>query len=102
MEFRLDRAREILERTPSALRALLQDLPGEWTSPNEGTGTWSPHEVVAHLIHGERTDWIPRARIILAGDANAAFTPFEREGGFAEARKQPINALLDTFASLRA
>src|SRR5688500_17648700 len=102
MEFQLDRAREILERTPSTLRSLLHHLPAEWTSPNEGDGTWSPHEVVAHLLHGERTDWIPRARIILAGDANAAFTPFEREGGFAEARIRPIDALLETFASLRA
>lgn len=102
MEFRLDRAREILERTPPTLKALLQDLPAEWTSPNEGAGTWSPHEVVAHLIHGERADWIPRARIILAGDERAAFTPFEREGGFAEARRQPINSLLQTFARLRS
>lgn len=102
MEFRLDRAREVLERTPPALRALLQDLPAEWTSPNEGPGTWSPHEVVAHLIHGEKADWIPRARIILAGDESATFTPFEREAGFAEARRQPINSLLQTFARLRA
>ena len=102
MEFRLDRAREILERTPPTLKALLQDLPAEWTSPNEGAGTWSPHEVVAHLIHGERADWIPRARIILAGDERATFTPFEREGGFAEARRQPLNSLLQTFARLRS
>jgi uncharacterized damage-inducible protein DinB len=84
------------------MRALLQDLPAEWTSANEGAGTWSPHEVVAHLIHGEKADWIPRARIILAGDDTATFTPFEREGGFAEARRQPINSLLQTFARLRA
>ena len=102
MEFRLDRAREILERTPATLKAMLQDLPAEWTSPNEGAGTWSPHEVVAHLIHGERADWIPRARIILAGDERATFTPFEREGGFAEARRQPLNSLLQTFARLRS
>lgn len=102
MEFRLDRARQILERTPEALRGLLHDLPAEWTAPNEGPGTWSPHEVVAHLIHGERTDWIPRARIILAGDESAAFAPFEREGGFAEARRQPLNSLLQTFARLRS
>jgi hypothetical protein len=102
MEFRLDRALEILERTPPTLRALLQDLPPEWTSPNEGEGTWSPHEVVAHLIHGERADWIPRARIILAGDEAATFTPFEREVGFVEARRQPLNSLLQTFARLRS
>ena len=102
MEFRLDRAREILERTPPTLRSLLQDLPQDWTSPNEGEGTWSPHEVLAHLIHGERADWIPRARIILAGDESATFTPFDREAGFAEARRQPLNSLLQTFARLRS
>jgi hypothetical protein len=102
MEFRLERAKEILERTPPTLKAMLQDLPAEWTSPNEGAGTWSPQEVVAHLIHGEKADWIPRARIILAGDESATFTPFEREAGFAEARRQPINSLLQTFARLRA
>lgn len=102
MEFRLERAREILERTPEILRALLHDLPADWTAPNEGAGTWSPHEVVAHLIQGERTDWIPRARIILAGDEKATFAPFEREGGFTEARRQPLNSLLQTFARLRA
>lgn len=102
MEFRLDRAREILERTPLTLKAMLQDLPAEWTSPNEGPGTWSAHEVIAHLIHGEKADWIPRARIILAGDERATFAPFEREAGFAEARRQPLNSLLQTFARLRS
>lgn len=91
----------MLQRTPAALRALLGDLSPDWTTPNEGPGTWSAHDVVAHLIQGERTDWIPRARIILSGDERATFAPFEREGGFAEARRLPTNALLDTFASLR-
>ena len=91
----------MLERTPAVLRAQLQGLSAEWTVSNEGPGTWSPHEVVAHLIHGEHADWVPRARIILAGDETATFTPFDREGGFDEARRTPLNTLLDNFASLR-
>ena len=92
----------MLERTPGVLRAQLQKVSAEWTAASEGPGTWSPHEVVAHLIHGEHEDWIPRARIILAGDESATFIPFDREGGFDEARRTPLNTLLETFASLRA
>jgi hypothetical protein len=102
MEFDLDRGREILERTPSAIIGLLRGLPPEWTHINEGPGTWSPHQVVAHLINGERTDWIPRAKLILAGDPSATFVPFEREGFFDEARTRPLEDLLDLFATLRA
>ena len=91
----------MLERTPSTLRALLKDVSTDWSAANEGPDTWSPHDVVAHLIHGEHTDWIPRARIILAGDENATFAPFDREGGFDAARRKPLNELLDEFAVLR-
>ena len=65
MEIRLDHAIDILSRTPAVLRALLHGLPDEWTMSNEGEQTWSPFDVLGHLIHGEQTDWIPRARIIL-------------------------------------
>lgn len=102
MEFNLAEGRLILERTPRALQALLRGLPDGWSRANEGPKTWSPHEVVAHLINGERTDWIPRARLILAGDATATFVPFEREGFFAEARPMPLPELLDLFERLRA
>ena len=102
MEFDLDRGREILERTPSAIIGLLRGLPPDWTDPNEGPGTWSPRQVVAHLINGERTDWIPRAKLILAGNPNATFAPFQREGGFEDARTRSLEDLLDLFASLRA
>lgn len=91
----------MLERTPVALRAQLHGLSTEWTTPNEGDGTWSVRDIVAHLIHGEHTDWIPRARIILAGDENATFAPFDREGGFDEARRKPLEELLKTFQTLR-
>lgn len=102
MEFDLAMGRQILERTPSAIVGLLRGLPPEWTQVDEGPGSWSPHQVVAHLINGERTDWIPRVKLILAGDPNATFVPFDREGGFDEARTRSIEQLLDQFASLRA
>jgi hypothetical protein len=65
---RLDDAVAILERTPASLTALLKGLPERWVQATEGAGTWSPYDVIGHLIHGERTDWIPRARHIMAGD----------------------------------
>ena len=102
MDFDLQRCREILERTPSAIIGLLRGLPPEWTHVDEGPRTWSPHQVVAHLINGERTDWIPRAKLILAGDPGAAFVPFEREGFFEEALLLDLDDLLDQFATLRA
>jgi hypothetical protein len=101
VEFHLEQARTILERTPHTLQALLGGLPESWTRSNEGPNTWSPHEVIAHLINGERTDWIPRATLIMAGDPTATFVPFQREGFFAEARTRPLTELLALFATLR-
>lgn len=102
MQFDLAQTRTILQRTPAVLQVLLQGLPDAWTTSDEGPGTWSPHLVMAHLINGERTDWIPRTRIILAGDSTATFTPFDREGYFDEARALPLSVLLEQFALLRA
>lgn len=101
MDFDLTHGRAVLERTPFTLRALLGGLPPQWTTATDGPNTWCAHEVVAHLINGERTDWIPRARLILAGEARATFTPFDREGFFEEARGIPLGSLLDMFAELR-
>ena len=102
MNFELAEGRLVLERTPATLRVLLSGLPESLTRANVGPGTWSPHEVIAHLINGERTDWIPRARIILSRDAEATFVPFEREGFFVEGRAQRLEDLLELFARLRA
>jgi hypothetical protein len=66
MEFELEQGVAILERTPQTLRGMLTGLSAEWTDGTEGPETWSPYTIVGHLIHGERTDWIPRARLILA------------------------------------
>ena len=103
MEYNLDDAIPVLERTPAALRALLGGLGDVWTRRNEGEGTWSPFEVVGHLIHGERTDWIPRVRIILAeGPGPRAFEPFDRSPDLGAAPDATLGELLDTFARLRA
>ena len=102
MNFDLAQGRLVLERTPATLRTLLHGLPDTWTQSNEGANKWSPHEVIAHLINGERTDWIPRARLILAGDRTAKFVAFDREGFFVEGRARPLAELLDLFAVLRA
>jgi hypothetical protein len=92
----------VLERTPAVLRALLADLPEPWTVATEGEGTWSPFDVVGHLIHGERTDWITRAELILSKGDSVAFAPFDREAMFEASRGRSLAELLDTFAELRA
>ena len=102
MEFDIEEAIAILQRTPKTLDSLLRDLPEPWLVQNEGAETWSPYDVVGHLIHGEETDWIPRAKIILEhGDAKA-FEPFDRVAMFQKSKDKPIAELLDTFAQLRA
>jgi hypothetical protein len=90
----------VLERTPATLTALLAGLSTPWVDATEGEGTWSPYDVVGHLIHGERTDWIPRARHILAGETRP-FDPYDREAQFAESRGRSLAQLLATFAGLR-
>ena len=100
-EFTLTDGIAVLERTPAVLGALLGGLPTEWTTATEGEGSWSPYDVVGHLIHGERTDWIVRAQIILAQGPERRFRPFDREAQFRESRGRPIGHLLDEFAELR-
>ena len=102
MNFVLNTGVAVLERTPASLRALLADLPSEWTGATEGPETWSPYDIVGHLIHGERTDWIPRARIILAQGATRRFEPYDRFAQFRESAGKSLGDLLDEFAELRA
>ncbi len=92
----------LLTRTPAALDALLRDLTEEWTSRNEGEDTWSPFDVVGHLIHGERTDWMPRAKMILQFGETRAFEPFDRMGQVRESQGKSLGQLLDEFARLRS
>ncbi len=98
--FRFDEAIPLLERTPATLRALLGGLPERWTTANEGAGTWSAYDVVGHLIHGERTDWIVRTEHILTHGAELPFVPFDREA-MRHATPEPLPDLLETFAALR-
>jgi DinB superfamily len=92
----------LLTRTPAALDALLRDLPDAWTRRNEGGESWSAYDVVGHLIVGERTDWIPRARIILEHGQSRPFDKFDRLAQFRESEGKPLGELLDEFARLRA
>jgi len=101
MDFTLADGIPVLERTPATLRALLGGLPVGWTDATEGAETWSPYVVVGHLIHGERTDWIPRARIILAQGPERRFTPYDRFAQFRESEGKPLEQLLDEFAAAR-
>ena len=102
MPFRLDRAVEVLERTPRAIEAVLSGLSDEWLAANEGPETFSPVDVLGHLIHGEETDWIPRARIILEHGEARPFEPFDRFGFRRTQAGVPLPTLLATFARLRA
>ena len=92
----------VLERTPVVLRVMLAGLPSAWTDATEGDGSWSPYAIIGHLIHGERTDWIPRARIVLAQGADRSFAAFDREAQFRESQGCTLEELLDEFARLRA
>lgn len=101
MECRPDEAIEILSRTPAVLRALLHDVSDAWARSSAGADTWSPYDVVGHLIHGEETDWLPRARIILRDGESRPFEPFDRFAQFERFKDQSSEQLLDTFARLR-
>src|SRR6266852_1737804 len=101
MEHNLQQTILLLTRTPAALNALLRDLPEKWTLRNEGENTWSAYDIVGHLIHGERTDWMPRARRVLQFGETQAFVPFDRWGQKRESEGKPLGQLLDEFARLR-
>jgi DinB superfamily len=102
MEHNLHHTIALLTHTPAALNALLRDLPEAWTLRNEGENTWSAFDIVGHLIHGERTDWMPRARMVLKFDETRAFEPFDREGHVRESEGKSIAQLLDEFARVRS
>jgi len=101
MDFRMDEALPVLRRTPVVLRTLLVEAPPAWTAATEGPGTWSPFDVVGHLIHGERTDWVPRIEHLLRHGDAVPFPPFDREAMFAASEGRSLGELLDAFARLR-
>ena len=102
MEHDLQQTISLLTRTPAALNSLLRDLPETWTMRNEGEGTWTVFDVIGHLVHGERTDWISRAKMILQFGESRTFEPFDRLGQIRESQGKSIQQLLDEFARLRS
>lgn len=100
-EFNLDETVAVLTRTPATLNALLRGLPESWVRSNEGKNTWSAFDILGHLIVGERTDWMSRARIILENGEARPFDPFDRFAQSKESQDKSLEDLLDNFARLR-
>lgn len=101
MNFNLNNCIEILSRTPAVLDSLLGGLSDEWIHNNEGEATWSPFDIVGHLIHGDKTDWIPRMKVILSDGPDKKFDPFDRFAQFEASKGKNIRQLLDEFKALR-
>ncbi len=102
MEHKLQHTISLLACTPAALNALLRDLPETWTLRNEGENTWSAFDVVGHLIHGEKTDWMPRAKMVLQFGEKRTFEVFDRLAQVRESQGKSLGELLDEFARLRS
>lgn len=102
MTFELHQSIEILSKTPKTLESLLSGLSKNWLNNNEGANTWSPYDIIGHLIHGEKTDWIPRATIILSDSVDKTFEPFDRFAQMDDDPTRSIEELLEEFKSLRA
>ena len=101
MNFKIDKTIEILERTPDILIVMLQGISPEWTTNNEGGETWSVYDIIGHLIHGEKTDWMPRIEIIISDKPEKTFEIFDRFAQFKESKEKSLIQLLDEFKSLR-
>jgi len=101
MQFDLHQSLELLERTPLVLKTMLKGLSEVWIKNNEGPETWSPYDILGHLIHGEKTDWMPRMEIILSRKPDSTFLPFDRFAQFAESKGKTMEQLLAEFKSLR-
>ncbi|MDP2388038.1 MAG: DinB family protein [Bacteroidota bacterium] len=101
LPFNLLQAIEVLERTPLLLDTMLRNLSDAWITHNEGEETWSPYDVIGHLIHGECTDWITRMDIILSDEPNKTFTKFDRFAQFEESKGKTLTQLLDEFKTVR-
>ena len=101
MKFNLVKTISVLERTPVVFKTLLSGLSKEWTQQNEGENTWSPCDVLGHLVHGEKTDWIPRISIILSDADNKTFEPYDRFAQFEMSKGKTLEELLVDFEALR-
>ncbi len=101
MKYSFEGAAEILERTPAVLNTLLRNIDNGWVMSNEGPDTFSPYDVVGHLIHGEKTDWVPRAKIILEFGVSKPFTPWDRFAQYEASKGKTLQQLLDEFEAVR-
>ncbi len=101
MNFTIEKSIEILERTPIVIEELLHGISDDWSNANEGENTFSPYDVIGHLIHGEKTDWIVRMDIILSGESDKKFQPFDRFAQFNESKGKSLKQLLQEFKVLR-
>lgn len=101
MKYDLQKSIEILERTPAVLRSLLSGINNDWVINNEGPETFSPYDVMGHLVHGEKTDWTERAKIILAFGNTKTFVPWDRFAQYEESKGKTLEQLLDEFAAIR-
>jgi uncharacterized damage-inducible protein DinB len=101
MNFSLDRSLEILENTPRVLSSMLNNLSEDWTTTNEGENTWSPKEVIAHLIVCEKTNWIIRAKLILSDSPDKTFIPIDMVAHFKLSKNNSLQELLKEFSQLR-
>ena len=101
MKFDLEKSIDILKRTPALLRSLLHGLHEDWTMNNEGPETFSPYDVVGHLIHGEKTDWRPRTSMILEHGISKTFEPYDRFAQYKNSRGKALQQLLDEFETIR-
>ncbi len=99
--FQLDQAMRVLESTPTVLKSLVERLPDDWLDFREAPDAWSPHIVLVHLVHNERTNWIPRIRVFLSGDAVRRFAPFHQLPEEGEAVNGPVAQLIAEFLRLR-
>ena len=101
MNFNVEKALEVLDRTPNVLITMLQGVSDDWTTVNEGDETWSVYDILGHLIHGEKTDWISRTDIILSENSSKTFTPFDRFAQFEDSKGMSLSQLLIEFKILR-
>ena len=102
MRYSLEKSCQILERTPTVLKALLMGLDEGWTMNNEGPDTFSPYDVIGHLIHGEKTDWTARTKIILEFGLSKSFVPWDRFAQYEESKGKTLEQLLEDFEKVRA
>ncbi len=101
MKYSIERSVEILERTPAVLNTMLAGIGDDWVMNNEGPETFSPYDVIGHLVHGEKTDWTARTKMILEFGATKTFVPWNRFAQYEESKGKTLQELLDAFAAIR-